>query len=311
MATQAVTLLIVLLSNKGYWFGGQAGTIGVRWALEGQVPEAVLQWQLMFGSIRVAEDRVALPADGRGSTIRVTSPAVRVPTQVRWVWQLSKRDGGTIGSGEQVIHLYPEHMLEPLQERLRDRKVVVWDEAKGLPAALKQASIPFEAVQKASELEFLSADIILVGPGQIDATAFSQTMLVAQAQAGRSVLVFEQHDPPRLNDYALLRRPAPERVEMREDHPLLRHLRAEDVRSLLASQSRDIWAIQLPADEPALEVIWWPREVPGREPVPIDALLAVKREGRGPDGPCASCHSNRGSRTPAARSCYAMPWTTC
>jgi hypothetical protein len=281
MTTQAATLLVVLLSNQGYWFGGQAGTIRVRWAMREQVPEAVLQWQLMFGSIRVAEDRVTLPADGQGSTIRVTPPAVRVPTQVRWVWQLCNRDGDAIGSGEQVVHLYPEPTLEPLRERLRDRRIVVWDEAKGLPAALQQGKIPFVPIQKASELEFLAADIILVGPGQIDASAFSQTALAAQARAGRSVMVFEQHDPTRLDEYALLRRPAPHRVEMREGHPLLRDLAAEDVQSLLGGPSRDVWAVQLPANEPALEVIWWPRDVPGNETAPIDAILVTRRQGQG------------------------------
>jgi hypothetical protein len=42
-----------------------------------------------------------------------------------------------------------------------------------------------------------------------------------------------------------------------------------------------LWAVQLPADAPVLEIGYWPRETPGREPVPIDALLAVKATGRG------------------------------
>jgi hypothetical protein len=281
MTPHAVTLLVVLLSNQGYWFGGQPGTIRVCWAMQERVPEAVLQWQLMFGTICVAEDRVTLPADGDGSTIHVTAPAVRVPTQVRWVWQLCKRDGGAIGTGEQVIHLYPEHMLEPLRERLQGRKIVVWDETQELATALRQAGIPFETIQKASNLEFLSVDFVLVGAGQVDASEFSQTALVAQARAGRSVLVFEQHDPARLNEYALLRRPVPQRIELRDGHPLLRDLGAEGIQRLLGGRPRDVWAVQLPPDEPALEVIWWPREVPGKEPVPIDALLVAKREGRG------------------------------
>ncbi|MCX5660572.1 MAG: hypothetical protein NTW19_12735 [Planctomycetota bacterium] len=39
--------------------------------------------------------------------------------------------------------------------------------------------------------------------------------------------------------------------------------------------------MQLPIDEPALELIHWPREAPGKEPVPIDALLVTKSVGRG------------------------------
>ena len=39
--------------------------------------------------------------------------------------------------------------------------------------------------------------------------------------------------------------------------------------------------MQLPADEPALEIAFWPREIPGKEPVPIDALVVTKTLGKG------------------------------
>ncbi len=39
--------------------------------------------------------------------------------------------------------------------------------------------------------------------------------------------------------------------------------------------------MQLPADEPALEIAWWPREVAGNKPAPIDALVLTKTLGKG------------------------------
>jgi hypothetical protein len=126
-------------------------------------------------------------------------------------------------------------------------------------------------------------DLILVGPDQIGDSAFVQGPLVNFAKAGSSVAVFEQKRPSVLAAYILARRQpaASGAVRFRPGHPLFAGLEEGDLTSWLTSDVELLWAIQLPPDEPALELAWWPREIPGEQPAPVDALLVTKSLGRG------------------------------
>ncbi len=279
MMTAAGAILVLVLSNQGYWFGGRTGTIDARWAIDADLPRAALAWDLSFGTIGVASGVVAVDPANPPSTIRITLPEVRVPTAFQWDWRLLANDR-EIARGSQTIHAYPQDLLAGVKQRLAGRRLVVWDSSDGLPAALEQAGIAFTRVQQGDQLAFARAEIVLVGPGRISDRTFAQAALLGQVTGGGSVMVFQQQVRDRLAGYPLLARPVPQRIEYDLEHPLLHQFDRQALRSFLLGQD-NLWALQLPADEAALVVAGWPRETPGEEPVPTDALLVVRSDGKG------------------------------
>ena len=71
--TEAVALLIVTLSGQGYWLGGREAAVSIQWATKGAHPEATLVWQLGYGSVRVAEGRMAMPCRRPTSSTGLTA----------------------------------------------------------------------------------------------------------------------------------------------------------------------------------------------------------------------------------------------
>jgi hypothetical protein len=283
---ELAAVLMIVLSSQGHWFGGQPGSIEVRWALQGPLPEAVLSWEAEFAGSRLAEDHVLLRTDREPTKIDLTLPQVRARTMVRWKYQVRRRDGDKLlTEGGETISVYPTQLLAGVAERLKGKTILVWDRPEGLPGLLTEAKIAHQRIEDGPKgvaaLQAASADILLIGPDQISDTPFSQTAIVNQAQAGASVLLLAQSRVRRLAEYPLLRRPRPAKLQWRTEHPLLTDLAAEDLQSWLRDGRGEVWAVELPADEPALEVAYWPRETPGSEPVPTDALLVVKSVGAG------------------------------
>ena len=121
-------ILVVVLSHQGYWFGGQAGRVSVRWAVKDDLPESVLVWDLMFGSVRMAGDRVAVRPNDRPSVIEITPPEVRVRTTMRWVYRLQRRDGGEeLARGEAPLHVFPAGLLTNVYEDPNERSIkCIW-----------------------------------------------------------------------------------------------------------------------------------------------------------------------------------------
>lgn len=278
--------LVIALSNQGHWFGGQPGMVEVSWATSAAAPEALLSWELELASARLASGQVTLEADQPVTRIGVAVPPVRVRTAMCWTYRVTRPGiADVLTGGSETIHVYPEDLLAGVGKRLEGKTLVVCDRAEGLPRMLAAAGILHTCIDDdaadVGKLGTVCADVILVGPDWLTGSPFSQTALLNQAQSGRSVLVFAQSRVRRLAGYALLRRARPSRLEWRMDHALLEGFRAGGVQDWLRWPGDDVWAIQLPADEPALEVVYWPRETPGRDPVPIDALLVVRHIGEG------------------------------
>lgn len=289
---KSAVVLLVMLSNQGHWFGGRPGTVTVQWAVETGMPAAVLDWRLGFGEVAIKSGRLELPVDGDPARLSLTLPEIRVPTAMRFVYHARMVDSGdVIAKGEASIHLYPDSLLDAVARRVRSKHIIVWDGAEGLPALLADAKIPHVRIDKESGLQLSRPDIILVGRDQIPDAPFAQSALLAQAKSGATVLVFWQTQLSTLAGYPLAVRAAPERLEWRSDHLLARHVRLLESCLPVRSRSREtsgpelsrvqLRAIRLPADEPATEIAFWPREVPGDGPVPIDALLLVKAVGKG------------------------------
>jgi hypothetical protein len=277
------SIIIILLSSQGYWFGGEEETIAINWALETPPADAVLEWRLVADGVRLADGRLRMPERNAAepAQVRITPPAVRVRTRMRWIYRLHAAEGREeLHAGEAEIHVYPRDLLASVAGRLEGLRIAVLDEGQGLPAVLAAANVPHQRVAHASELQFARVDLLLVGPDRIDATPFAQSALVAQASAGAGVIVFIQNRVPRLTDYGVARRPVPASLEWRREHPLLEGFRLEDLQSWLAA-GPDLRPIQLPPDEAALEIAYWPPEAPGDEPGPVDALLVSRSIGQG------------------------------
>lgn len=278
----AVVAVIVLLSNQGYWFGGQAGTISVAWAAKDVRPAAVLVWNLMLGGVRIGGDRVSMPTTTQPSQVVITPPKVRVRTSLRWEYTVNDVvSGKQLTAGEVLIQVYPLHVLAGLSDVLAEKRIVVWDRAEELSTVLAAAKVVHKRIESPGDLQLRAADIVLAGPDCIDPSPFAQTALVGQAEGGASVLILAQSRLRVLAGYDLAWRRAPAKLDWRMEHPLLEGFRPEDLQSCVAGVRIEVRAIGLPADEPVLEIGYWPRETPGREPVPIDALLAVKAVGKG------------------------------
>jgi hypothetical protein len=274
--------LVITLGNQGYWLEDETYPIEIRWAVRGNLPEAVLEWTLATGKVGLANGRVLLPTEDRPSTINVRAPDVRVRSMLSWEYALYRRDDGErLAGGARVIHVYPDNLLQGLTERMAGKTILVCDEPVGLPQLLEKWGVSHLRIAEVSQLATAKADMILIGPDRIAATPFTHGAIGGQAQRGASVMIFRQRQVAQLGGYALQRRARPARLEWRREHPLLSDFAPDDLAAWLAPAGEYVHALLLPADEPVLELAYWPREAPGEEPVPIDALLAVKRVGRG------------------------------
>lgn len=285
--TDAVaSLLVVLLSHAGYWFGGQDGSVTAQWAVKADAPAAQVSWELMLGGARLDGGNAALgPGDGeRGAPIRVRPPVVRARTSMRWVYRVTAQDGGAeLARGDVPVDVFPDDLLDGLAQRVAAAKteLVVWDAADGaLPALLARAKVPNLRVDGAGPLQVRRTPAVLVGPGALrDSSPFAQSMLMRQASAGANVFVFAQDKPQRLMGYELTPRKRDARVTWRAEHALLREFTPRDLAGLWPSEAR---ALRLPADDASLEIAWWQPDVKGKaEPAPIDALIVEKKVGEG------------------------------
>jgi hypothetical protein len=279
---KTIAALVIILSHQGYWFGGQDQTVDVRWAIDAKMPAAELHWDLLFGDVRIASGQTNLPNDGTSAIIHIKTPIARARAQMRWACYLTA-PGGTaeLASGEGTVELFPPVPLGDVAARLAERQLIVIDGPDRLPAILSAAEIDFVPLQDVSDLQSRRADLVVVGPDRLSRSLFSQSAIFSQAEAGAQVLLLEQQQPGALGGYVLGRRPMTQRLAWREEHPLFDHLQLEDLQSWLSDEGADLRPIQLPADEPALELAYWPREVAGTIPAPIDAMIAVKAVGKG------------------------------
>lgn len=274
-------LLVILLANQGYWFGGQEYTIGLQWVAPAHAVDAVLEWELMAGEVRLAKDQIAMPTGEGTAELRVTPPTVRVRTATQWRYRVVRRaDNREIETGQRAVFLHPSDMLESVTQQVQGKRIAIMDRQGGLAKTLTEAGIKHGRLTDLPQLQTVRADIILVAPEELGGSPFEQAPILDQAAAGACVGVFRQPRAQILAGYPTRTRALPTSLEWRLDHPLLNGLQREDLHSMFVGMHQAL-SIQLPADEPALEVAWWPREVSGNEPAPIDALLVSKRTGAG------------------------------
>lgn len=279
---KTASLLILLLSNAGYWFGGREGTVNVRYATEDALPAAELTWELHLGGARLASGEIAIEPGREPAEVKLTPPRVRARSTMRWRYRLTERaTGKELETGDVPLHVFPDDVMEGVAGRMKDKRlVVIGGDDAGLSARLRAAEVPHTTLAAAADLALNRPDIVLVGRDVLGESPFEQSPLLAQASAGASVMLFRQSRPPKVAGYRLARREVPRSLEWRPEHPLFAGAGGEQLDDLLRDGA-EVLAVRLPADEAALELAWWPREVKGEEPAPMDALVVTKSIGAG------------------------------
>jgi hypothetical protein len=317
-------LVMVLLSNDGYWFGGSQATVGFQWTMRDAMPAAEVSWRLHAADVTLAQGQSPLANDGPAAQSRIALPRVRVPMEAELVWQVEPADHAKphkiLDQGKVSIHLYPPSLLASQATLLAGKQVFVWDDGKNLTALLTKEHLTVQTIGNESQLAFTRPDILIVAAdrmseattGQPQGQSFDaagQQRVMNLAAAGVSVLVLSQSgrgatdggtspNSRQLLGYSLTKRQFPRKLEWRENHPLSADLQLSE-KSTSASGAKEldpaagsvVWALRVPADDPALKIAWWPAEVAepevlrpegwSRRSVTTDALVLTKRVGKG------------------------------
>lgn len=277
---KAAALLIVLLSNDGYWLGGHSAD--VRFEPGALAPAGRVGWVLAYEDVRIASGSVDV-APGRNAIARLALPSVRQRTQLRLAYQMTDAAGKKTDAGEVAVHLFPNNLLRDAGSTIGRARLLVWgDEADSLPTLLTRAGVSHRAVAGASTLSLLRPDVVLIPPGSIDAVRPEfRPALEALVLGGATVIVFRQERTERIADRSLVARVASSPLQWRSDHPLLAPFSQEDLASLVPLGTRER-AIRLPPRDASLKLAWWPPpEALVPESESIDALLLVRRIGEG------------------------------
>ncbi len=271
-------LLLITLSGNGHWLGGRTETIEVQWAVEQPIPRATLAWRLVCGEAELAAGRLALPAERRPSVIRLGLPRVRVRTAMQLIYRAEQAGKqAAIARGTAAVEVYPDDLLAGLSQRMAGKRLLVWDLPDRLPALLERSGVKHTVIASGAELQFIHPEMVLVGADRLGKDMQEQASLLNLAKSGASVMIFRQTGPASLAGYRVSRRTAPAQWAWLAGHPLARHRRLWEA----SDTGPEAWAVHLPADEPALEVAWWPREVAGDKPAPLDVLIVTKTLDRG------------------------------
>jgi len=298
----AAAIVILTVFNQGIWFGGQTGNIAIQWNKRASHQAALVDWKLMHDGATLAAGETQLAAEDKPANVSLRLPEVRAET--RLIWSYAIHTPGTekpIAENQVAIHLYPNNLLKSLPQRLSGTSLAVWDRADGLPAILSESKAPFTRVPNEASLHLSKLDMLIVGADQIADQPFAQSTMLHYVENGTAALVLRQTRLHTLAGYPVVQRQtsriptakestsAPptsaaalsvsasgSNLVWREHEPLLQNLLTRPVPA-----GENEFAIRLPPDEPALEMVYWPRESPADEPVAIDALVVAKSLGRG------------------------------
>lgn len=277
----APTLLLVLLSCDGYWFGGRVGTVSVQYNLEGDArSDTVFAWRLMHDKVELDAGELKIDAKNKEpSQLRIELPAVRAGTTLQLRYKLlNAADRRELLSDESVIHVFPDDLLASLAAMCRENPLLVIGAATDpIVQVLADAGIEHHRSDTMTAID--GGDVVLVLPRTRaqELTGFEQTSLMTAAGRGASVIVFDQKYVSRLWGYNVARRIASGGdIAWREGHPLLAYMEPEDWSSMI--ELREEWsAVRLPEGDSSVGVVYWPPDA-GKNDLgaPVDALMIVR-----------------------------------
>jgi hypothetical protein len=285
-------VIVLALTNQGYWFGGQQAEVRVEPAAKVKLDGAVLQWRLLFGSKTLVSRSLQLNSAERPAVLKITPPEVRTPTTLRLVYCLYDKPTSSkqaerpepITNGSVTIHVFPNNLLASLPKLLKHRDLVVWDERDGLPKLLTRTKIPHKRINELSDLTFRRPEMLLVAADRLNDDQPAQARLIALARAGSNILILNQSRVKSLVGFQQLnRRGAPQGktvLKWRDRNSLSRH--STMYAELL--ESGTIPAFRIPAGAAVLEIAYWPAQAavkPPVKPTATDAVLAAQKLGKG------------------------------
>jgi hypothetical protein len=274
---KAVTLLMIVLSHQGYWFGGQEQTICIQPSVEISLASAKITWELTIGGVRLAHGETAI-ADKGQTRIKLIVPPARATCELAWVYRvIGREDGKELDKGSIPIRLFPPVELSAATY-LQGRRIVVLDPAHQLAEFFRQHKISIREISDPSQLEGMAADIVLVGSDALDPSPFAQAPLLEQAKEGAQVLVLDQSRVHNLGDYAIgVRRPTG--ICWKIGHPLFVGFQIENLNGWIEGAA--LSPLQLSEDAPLSALAFWSAQTQGGRNWPADALVAVQSIGNG------------------------------
>ena len=275
MIVKAV-LLIVVLAHGGFWFGGRPNRVDWTWNLPAaQIPAAEFRWRLQYGKIVMASGTVPLAAGKEAGSLDVTLPEFRAPSDLVLHYDLVTAGAGDVlESGGVPLHGVPDGLLGQAGKLVAKKKIAVLDSNDGLADLMKRAGVDFWRIAGLSDLQLASPDILIIGQDALG-DVLAQDDLLDRACAGANIVVLAQNRTKQTVGYALGDHSTRAALAMAQRHPLLIGFTLEDMQAW--ARCRDaLRAVQLPANEPAHELLYWPVETPGKEASPIDALAVTR-----------------------------------
>ena len=274
-------LVIIALSHQGYWFGNQEQSISLRPAIKEKFPEADRVWEITLDDALLGRGKSPISNAIDPARIQLKLPESRTRVSLRWKYRIIAHNGDKeLEKGAIPLYLFPNDLTAALTDRLQGKRLVVWASAGDLTQLLERAKIPFTRVDSEQKLQFLQADIILVGENRIRDGLFDSSLAVNLAKSGASVIIFRQSEVNHLLAYHLEVRNTPVRLDWRMDHPLLSGFTETDLQSLV-SPTKSLKIMELPLQTAALVLAAYPPEVPALWPEPTDAVLLTQSIGKG------------------------------
>jgi hypothetical protein len=277
------TVLTLIFSFQGYWFGGQDAHLHITPAVQMPDTPATLKWEIALGSVKLGHGEVPFNLNEKSADLVIRAPAVDRRTDLKFSYTVTNRAGDKIlQTGDSPIHLFPDAPLAIPADASAGKTIVVVDNGDEILAACERSAIKPVRIKNASRLPLMSPDVVIIAPG-----AFSKEIgdsLVEQIQKGASAILFAQPAGESVNGYNYAARQPPVKFRWQTTHPLFRDLAAEDLESLSHFNAKELVCLQLPPDAPALVLASWPHEIKVKEPNavdPIAALMMTQTIGRG------------------------------
>lgn len=253
-------LLIIMISNGGFWSSGEEGRIAMTWAVaDTPMPPAVLSWQLLLADVELASGARDMTAGE--NDIRVKLPETRVTTELQWRYQLKRKDNQQLlQSGSLPIHAVPPKFLARKAQLFAGRKIVVLDEREKLPALLTHNGIAHQWVQDLNVLELTSPDFIIIGENQLAPNPLMDNMLIRQARRGAGVVVFRQAQRDRITGQVTVLRAAQNPLAVKSEQLLPDPLTISDLNAWMSSAGGEIRALRVRVDSSALPLAYFVAE---------------------------------------------------
>jgi hypothetical protein len=269
----------LVLANHGYWFGGQTNEITATWAVEADLPAAVLDWELAFDRVRITKGSLDIFGNAKATTIKLAMPEVRAATCLNWNYTLRRKDSSdVIQTGSLPIVLYPKNLFADFSMQFKNRKLTLVDPKPELSAFLSRRNIPNTRLSDIWRLQTVQADLLIVADGALGRLTIAESCLVSQAQHGANVAVLKQRGDMLVGYRLVACLPGP--LAYCDRHSLLTNLDCMAGKALCRSDP-PAFAVALPDAEKTVKIVSFTREPVGTDPVTSDALLLSETLGRG------------------------------